>query len=152
MSAQDPINVPRHESNYGDLEQYLLQEWGRDGRVGYGILTDLIDLGIAHGKEQLYAAIKTAARANVKSYRYVLGILLKVKSTAHAAEVKELGFVEIVCSCAVSTIMRKVDLVQNKERMWTCTHCHRSYSVKLMLEKESRGRIILMGKSEWKTA
>ena len=62
-------------SDFSDMEQYLLQEWGKEGRVGWSIITDFIDLGKKHSKDKLYEAIKTAAQANIKNFRYVKGIL-----------------------------------------------------------------------------
>lgn len=62
-------------SDFSDMEQYLLQEWGREGRVGWSIITDFIDLGKKYSKEKLFEAIKTAAHANIKNFRYVKGIL-----------------------------------------------------------------------------
>jgi uncharacterized protein YdaU (DUF1376 family) len=57
------------------LEEHLLKFWGRDGRQGYGIMTQFVDLMKKHTKEKVFEAIETAGRYNKKSYAYVLGIL-----------------------------------------------------------------------------
>lgn len=58
-----------------DLEQHLLNCWGRDGRQSSYIITGFVDLIKKHGREKVLEAIETAARYNKKSYAYVLGIL-----------------------------------------------------------------------------
>jgi hypothetical protein len=66
------------------LEEHLLQQWGREGRLGWKVLTDLVALGKKHGKEKLYYAISEAARMNKKSPAYVSGILEpKSKQSEH---------------------------------------------------------------------
>ena len=54
-----------------DLEQYLLTWWGREGRVGYGIICEMIDLSKKFDKYELYYAIQQAAKSGKKSLFYV---------------------------------------------------------------------------------
>ncbi len=143
---------------FNDLEQYLLQEWGREGRMGWGVITDFIDLGREHGKDKLYDAIKIAAQYNKRSYRYVLGILTNTKTkplpkpdVLPGIEAKGLGFVEVVCSCTQSEVMRKIDLENNKGRMWRCVFCSTAHSVTEMLESELNGKIIIKKSMEEKS-
>ncbi len=66
-----------YKQNGANLEQYLLACWGREGRVGYIILHELLELAKEHGYDNVYRAIKIAAEANVRNIRYVKGILAK---------------------------------------------------------------------------
>lgn len=70
-----------------DFEQFLLQQWGRDGKMGYAVMTKLLDLGKKHGMDKLREAVAIAAEYNKKSFAYVRGIL-EPKSNV-SAEVKK---------------------------------------------------------------
>ncbi len=86
-----------YKQNGANLEQYLLACWGRDGRVGYIILHELLELAKEHGYNNVYRAIKIAAEANVRNIRYVKGILTKEKKKS---EPKPRLRIECTCGTA----------------------------------------------------
>ena len=65
------------ESSYTDisLEQHLLKLWGREGRMGWGVISSFVDLIKIHGREKVFSAIEEAANHNAKSIAYVKGVL-----------------------------------------------------------------------------
>lgn len=129
-----------------ELEQYLLQAWGRDGRVGKIVLDELIELGRKHGKDRLFDAIVKAAKANAKSYRYVNGILENKKSKPSAtpsrppvnqSDIRK-THIAFFCKCGHhSAELNKTDLENNIGKYITCPSpiCRKRYSVKEILDK-----------------
>lgn len=80
-----------------NLEQYLLACWGRDGRVGWIIIQEFLDLAKEHGYDNVYRAIKIAAEANVRNVRYVKGILAKEKKKSEPRK-----RLRIECTCGTA--------------------------------------------------
>lgn len=68
-----PENGECHDFSW--LEQYLLGQWGREGRLGYLPLQELVTLGKTCGRDRLEYAIQQAAEHNKRSVAYVKGIL-----------------------------------------------------------------------------
>ena len=137
-------DVERYRQSYSDLEQFLLEAWGREGRVGRFILDDLLELGEKHGKEQLYEAIKTAARANVKNQRYVKGILERQKTETRPTGkpvTQTNAFIEVYCPKRhhIGTSLRRTDLEKNLDRSVTCKECGTVIPVRDILAKEKNG-------------
>ncbi len=83
-----------HIPDGSNLEQYLLAAWGRDGRVGWIIIHELLELAKVHGYDKVFDAIKIAAEANVRNIRYVRGILAKEKKKSEPKK-----RLKIACSC-----------------------------------------------------
>lgn len=73
----EDINIKEEEKMKIDLEQHLLKWWGHEGRMGWGVLTNFIDLAKKHGEKELLDAIEEAAKHNAKTLKYVIGILEK---------------------------------------------------------------------------
>jgi hypothetical protein len=61
--------------DFGWLPGLLLEEWGRDGRVGYSVQEKLVDLGKLYTVERLKYAIREAAAHNARNLAYVKAIL-----------------------------------------------------------------------------
>lgn len=61
--------------NGAEFEQHLLVWWGREGKVGSGVLQSFVDLAKRHSWEKVYDGVKKAGEMNKKSYAYVRGIL-----------------------------------------------------------------------------
>jgi len=57
------------------LEQHLLSYWGREGRVGWGIIEEFLGLAKEYSWEAVFDAIKQAGIQNKKSLAYVKGVL-----------------------------------------------------------------------------
>lgn len=57
------------------LPGMLIQEWGKDGRVGYGVQERLVELGKKHGPDRLRYAIREAAKHNARTEKYVERVL-----------------------------------------------------------------------------
>lgn len=60
-----------------DLDNLLLEQWGREGRQSYAVKVKMIGLGRVHGFDRLKFAIEEAAKFNKRSCAYVEGILEK---------------------------------------------------------------------------
>ncbi|MBE3139175.1 MAG: hypothetical protein IMZ53_01175 [Thermoplasmata archaeon] len=60
-----------------DLEQHLLECWGRDGRQSSYVITGFVDLIRTYGRDKVLSAIEESAKQNKKSLAYVIGILEK---------------------------------------------------------------------------
>lgn len=88
------LTPEEYKSDGANLEQYLLACWGREGRVGYIIIHELLELAKEHGYDNVYHAIKIAAEANVRNIRYVKGILAKQKKKTEPPRRQR-----IACSC-----------------------------------------------------
>ena len=63
------------QSQPNDIEAYLLAFWGREGRMGWALIQQFVDLEKSHGKANVRDAIQKAAEHNKKSFAYVRGIL-----------------------------------------------------------------------------
>ncbi len=137
--------VEKEVQNFRDLEQYLLQTWGREGRVGRIILDELLDLGKKHGKEKLYDAVLIAAKANAKSFRYVKAVLENNKpkqgtaprQTNNQTDLRQ-KFIAFFCECDnYSVELKREDLERNIDKAITCKNplCKKQYPVKTILEK-----------------
>jgi hypothetical protein len=72
--------APPDEQHF-PLEETLLQHWGSKGRLGYGIMTQFVDLIRTHGWERVEYAIKEAGTHSACSFAYVKGILSPSKKT-----------------------------------------------------------------------
>lgn len=68
------------QGEYAWLEQFLLEQWGRRGRVGWGVLEKLIDLGKKYTPGRLRFAIEEAAAHDAAHLKYVTAILESKKS------------------------------------------------------------------------
>ena len=61
-----------------DLEALLLQEWGpKEGKMGYSVKVQMIQLGRQHGFDRLKYAIEQGAKFNKRFIAYVEGVLEK---------------------------------------------------------------------------
>jgi hypothetical protein len=58
-----------------DLEQHLLEHWGREGKQGSGVMIQFVDLIRRTSREKVLEAIEIAGRYNKKSFAYVQAIV-----------------------------------------------------------------------------
>jgi hypothetical protein len=83
-----------------DLEQYLLQHWGRKGQISYANKAEFVKLFGEYGRENVLDAIALAAKAGVDkmSIRYVVGILKKKGAEQKQIHAKQ-TVATYVCLC-----------------------------------------------------
>jgi hypothetical protein len=75
------------EKMINDLDAHLLKWWGKQGRMGWGVMTQFVDLVKIYGETEVFKAIEDAAGHSACSLAYVKGILEK-KGVKKAGEPK----------------------------------------------------------------
>jgi hypothetical protein len=80
QQIKDPDTKPEKAPEVIDcswLQPLLLEEWGKEGRIGYGIMQRLAGYVKERGREEVEYAIREAGSHNKRSFAYVEAILRK---------------------------------------------------------------------------
>ncbi|MFA6992760.1 MAG: hypothetical protein WC269_05820 [Candidatus Gracilibacteria bacterium] len=128
---------------YQDLEHHLMACWGNNGRSGYIVIHELLELGKKHGKDELYEAIRISATAGKEkcNARYVKGILENNKPKPGTATNKPVQqdanlFIAFFCKCGEHSFsFRRSELERNILTSYTCPKCTNKTPVKDILAK-----------------